>query len=176
MLPGSSKKPPSSHPISFRSPKANDGRALWSLVHKLGSLDNNSHYLYMLLGEHFSQTSILAEHDNKLAGFVSAYVKPEHTDTLFIWQIAVDPSYQKKGIALAMLKTLLNNLHSVSLTCIQATVTPSNTASRALFSSLAQSLHATIQEQLLFPKTYFTEAHEDEILVSIGPFQQPLSK
>ena len=53
---------------------------------------------------------------------------------------------------------------------VEATVGPTNRASRALFTALARDLNATLIEQSCFDATLFPEGnHEPENLLRIGP-------
>ena len=152
----------------IRSPEARDGKDLYNLAKASGGLDVNSEYAYLLLGAHFAQNCAVVEVDDKIVGFVSAYITEQNT--LFVWQIAVDKKYQKQGLALKMLKDILSRDSQKQIKYLQATITPNNTASRRLFKSLACDLKASFVEQTMFPKDYFNEPHEEEVLFQIGPF------
>ena len=149
------------------------------LAKAAGNLDVNSEYSYLLLGAHFSDTCVVAENQGEVVGFVSAY-KPQMTfqnvsntdkfNTLFVWQIAVSKDYRKQGIALKMLKALLNRESCKQVKYIQASITPSNSSSHKLFEALARELDTSYQEKPMFTKEEFSEEHEKEILFQIGPF------
>jgi L-2,4-diaminobutyric acid acetyltransferase len=54
---------------------------------------------------------------------------------------------------------------------VETTITPSNRASKALFSSLARTLNAAYAEGSGFPERMFPDQrHEREDRVRIGPF------
>lgn len=157
--------------LEIRTPEANDGRAIHALVKASGALDVNSEYVYLLLGVHFQETCAIAEINGNTAGFVSAYVLPKQQDTLFVWQVAVNASYQKQGLALAMLKHILQRASCQNIRYVQATISPSNLASRSLFMSLAREYGAPLNEQPMFPSDYFHHQHEAEPLITIGPLE-----
>ena len=166
-----------SETLFMRMPEIKDGKHIYRLVKNSKVLDLNSEYLYLLIGAHFKQTSCVVEIDGKLAGFVSAYVPPGQPDALFVWQIAVGKTQRKRGLALAMLKDIINRPFCVPIKYLQASIAPSNYPSRALFTTLARDLAADYDEQPLFESSHFSKSHESEPLLIIGPLsKQALSK
>jgi L-2,4-diaminobutyric acid acetyltransferase len=125
----------------------------------------------MLVCTHFQDTSVVAEADDQVMGLVSGYLDPKQPDTLFVWQVAVDASLRGQGVALRMLKSLLERPSLRHVRFIETTISPSNAASQNLFKRLASQLHAEITDRPYFDKSLFGgEAHEDEYLYRIGPF------
>ncbi len=147
-----------------------DGAAIWDLVCRSKPLDENSCYAYLLLCEHFADTCVVAERDGTVIGFISAYLPPKAVDTVFVWQVAVDASARGMGVAGAMLKRVLASDACRRVRYLETTVSPSNTASRALFHRLATRLETKCVERALFTSDQFGgENHEDEVLFRIGP-------
>ncbi|MGA0582418.1 MAG: diaminobutyrate acetyltransferase [Castellaniella sp.] len=158
----------------LRPPDRADGPALRDLVARCPPLDLNSVYLYLLLTEHFSDTCILAEDDEGLLGMVSGYRPPGRDDTLFVWQVAVDPRARGRGLGLDMLLGLLSRRARCPARWVETTVGPGNRASRTLFSRLAARLGAPLGETALFDAALFgADVHEAEPLLRIGPFTPP---
>lgn len=158
--------------INYRHPETGDGPLIHQLVKDCAPLDLNSVYLYLLLASHFRGTCLVAETDGKrrMAGFVSAYYRPDEPDTLFVWQIAVHPDFRGRGIARGLLRELLAALYQKAPPVyLELSVNPSNKASRTLFESLAKNLETGISERELFPERLLGEGHEAEILLRIGP-------
>lgn len=154
--------------IQIRHVLPEDGQKIWSLVKNSRVLDLNSAYCYLLLCHHFRNTCLVAETDGELAGFVTAYTLPGDETTLFIWQIGVEHKARGQGIARKLLRELLASAHCKKIHQIQATISPSNTASLALFRSLAQELGTTLKEQAYFEPSLFPgNQHESENLVTI---------
>jgi len=159
--------------VALRKPQVTDGSAIWQLVRETGVLDLNSPYAYILLGEHFAETCIVAEHNDQIAGLVTAYIPPKMTNTLFVWQVGVSASMRNQGLALQMILALLQRESCQNITSIQTSITPSNKPSRALFSALAQAVNGELQEQPDHYKAeFFPEGdHEPESLFTISPVQ-----
>jgi L-2,4-diaminobutyric acid acetyltransferase len=157
--------------MRISKPEVSQGADIHRLIERCKPLDLNSRYAYLLLCEHFADTCVLAGTDEAVVGFVSAYKPPTSDDTIFVWQVAVDASARGQGLAGAMLRELLGRPRVRECRYLETTVSPSNTASRALFHGLARSLQAPIDESVLFTESDFgEEAHECEMLIRIGPF------
>ena len=157
--------------ILFKIPTLNDAPGVYDLVDRCKPLDLNSRYCYMLVCSHFRQTSVVVENDGHVVGLVSGYRDPEQPGTLFVWQVAVDASMRGKGVASRMLKVLLGRENLRDIRHIETTISPSNSASRNLFGHLARELRAGITDRPCFGKGLFGgEAHEDEQLYRVGPF------
>ena len=143
------------------------------MVRDTGVLDVNSVYAYLLVGEHYSQTSVIAEVGDQLAGFISAYCPPEKPDTVFVWQVGVAEAGRGKGLATRMLYEILRRPACSHVRYLDTTVGPSNDASMALFRGLAKKLGTQCEEDELFGSELFGdddgEPHEPEILFRIGP-------
>ncbi len=160
--------------VTLRPPQASDGKKIWQLVQDIRILDLNSPYAYFLLGEHFADTCVVAERDDEIVGFVSAYLDPKEPASLFVWQIGVAASMRRQGLALQLLLALLQRDACRNITSIRTTITPSNQPSRALFNTLAQTVNGELTEQPdYFKAEWFpADSHEPESLFTIQPVQQ----
>ncbi|ETW94759.1 MAG: hypothetical protein ETSY1_33495 [Candidatus Entotheonella factor] len=156
--------------LTLRTPRLRDGAAIWQLVQCTQPLDINSCYTYLLLSSHFASTSVVALHRNDLVGFITGYRLPEASDVLFVWQVGVTSAWRGQGIAGAMLRHLLDRDTCRDVRFLEATITPTNTPSKALFRALARERNVPCQELAGFaPQDFGTEAHEAEQLFRIGP-------
>lgn len=156
----------------FREPDKHDGAAIGQLVRDTRVLDANSVYVYLLIGEHFGRTSVMAETGGQCAGFISAYCPPDKPDTVFVWQVGVAEVGRGQGIATRMLLEILRRPACAHVRYLDTTISPDNTASMALFRGLARRLDTDVAESELFAAELFGggDAHEPEILFRIGPF------
>lgn len=156
--------------ITLRMPAAADGPVLHSLIRNCAPLDGNSVYCNLLQCTHFAKTSVAADAQGKLAGFISGYLVPSKTDTLFIWQVAVNADFRGHGLATRMINEILARPACAKITYLETTITESNRASWFLFEGLAKKLKAEITSTLHFEKSaHFDGEHESERLVRIGP-------
>lgn len=162
--------------IRYRRPEIRHGAAIWNLVNDSGVLDVNSAYLYIILCAHFSETCAVAESDGGIAGFVTAYLLPDDPSRLFVWQIGTAESMRGRGIATKLLLELLNRESLAGINYIEATISPSNTASETLFTRLAERLNAEAEFSEYITSDMFPRSgHEDERLLRIGPFANGIS-
>lgn len=171
MAPAQRLAPTDNPATEFRSPEPSDAAAIWRLVRDSGSLDLNSPYAYLLACRHHGATSLIVTDDGEPVGFVVAYRPPEQQDTVFVWQIAVSPLRRGRGLGRHMLHALLERLVPEGVRYLEATVTPSNTASDRLFRGVATDFGVDCDESLCFAADEFPEgaAHEEELLYRIGP-------
>ncbi len=162
--------------LLLRPPTRRDGAALHELVAACPPLDLNSRYAYLLLCEHHAQTSVIAECDGILAGAVTAYVPPAQPDTLFVWQVAVAPHMRAQQLGTRMLTHLLQHcLITCQLRWMETTISPSNQASRRLFTQFAVRHDAGCTTTTLFSAADFgASGHEEECLYKIGPWGRSL--
>lgn len=146
------------------------GKEIWQLIKASKNLDLNSAYSYLLLCRYFSETCVVAEAGGKIAGFISAFCPPDNPEVIFVWQVAVDRSFRRRGLGMAMLKHMLNREACTGVDYLEITVNPSNQAAYSLYYKLAEELGTSCQESMCFPSDFFPgEQHEDEIMLRIGP-------
>lgn len=155
--------------VTLRKPKLADGKAIHQLIESCPPLDLNSEYNYYLLSSHFAQTCVVVERKERIVGFLSAYLRPDEVETLFIWQVAVDEQVRGQGIAGLMLSSLLARPECKGVRSLETTVGPSNAASRNLFTSFSRSRGFVLVENQFLDADAFTEGHEPEQLLRIGP-------
>jgi len=156
--------------IKLRKPDLADGADIHNLIKNSRPLDVNSLYCYLLICTHFNETSVVVQNKDSIKGFISAYVHPKKDDTLFIWQVAVDSSLRKMGLAMRMVMVILGRDAAGKIRYIETTVSPSNEPSARFFHSLASTLKTGIVKESFITESMFgDENHEEEILFRIGP-------
>ncbi|MFI2813020.1 MULTISPECIES: diaminobutyrate acetyltransferase [Microbulbifer] len=159
--------------IHFRHPTVADGAAIWQLVVDAGTLDRNSSYLYLLLCRDFPDCCVVAERGTSLLGFTTGYRAAARPDTWFLWQVGVAAEARGQGLAKRMVTFALGALVPGEVRYLETTVSPSNTASRALFKSIARQFETRLEESPLFDASLFPGSegeHESEPLLRLGPF------
>ena len=154
----------------FRPPTSTDGPAVHDLIASCKPLDTNSLYCNLLQCSHFAETCVIAEQNNQIAGFISAYLRPTSPNTLFVWQIAVAKHARGQGLGKQLLKQLLARPTCRFVTDLETTITQSNQASWRLFMSLAQDYKCETTQQPLFDKNiHFAGQHDSEICLRLSP-------
>jgi L-2,4-diaminobutyric acid acetyltransferase len=159
----------------LRHPTPEDAPAVWRLVQQSGVLDLNSPYAYVALFAHFPTTCAVAEREGQLVGFVTGYRVPARPQVHFVWQVGVRADQRGSGLGTAMLLWLLGEGAPTPVQSLEATVTPSNQASRRLFFGLARVLQTDCVVRPGFPPELLGEGHEPEELFCIGPIDRSLS-
>jgi L-2,4-diaminobutyric acid acetyltransferase len=130
----------------------------------------NSRYTYFLLAKDFSDTCVVAEHEGKIVGFSSGYVSPAKHDTFFSWEAVVHKDYRGKCLQKLM---LLKQIWITGAKYLEATINPSNEASKRNFLDLAQMLKTKCEESVMFSEEDFeNDGHEAEVLFRVGPISQ----
>ncbi|WP_019620317.1 diaminobutyrate acetyltransferase [Amphritea japonica] len=156
--------------VVLRKPIDEDGQSVHQLITQTPELDSNSCYCNLLQCGHFSDTSIIAEQQGVVLGFISGYLKPTQPQTLFIWQVAVSSAARGQGLGSRMLQQLLDRKESASVTHLETTITETNDASWALFKRLAENFDAPLERSVMFDRvTHFNDEHDSELLARIGP-------
>lgn len=154
--------------IKYRKPTVIDAHSMWSLVKNNKPLDENSHYLYVLLCHQFSETCVVAEVDSKVIGFMTGFIPPKNPQTLFVWQVAVDSKFRNQGVAQGLISHALDQAQN-NIKFVEATVTPSNKISLKFLQNFADGLDAKFSILPLFSTKILGGDHEPEDLVRIGP-------
>jgi L-2,4-diaminobutyric acid acetyltransferase len=156
---------------TFRTPALADARGMVRVAAASRVLDMNSDYAYLLFARDFNETCLVAEEDDQMLGFATAYRPPRRPDVLFVWQIAVAEAARGEGLASRMLDDLVRRGLTAGIQFVEATVTGANFASQALFKSLARRHNTTCEITEGFPADAFeTTGHESEDLYRIGSF------
>ena len=164
-------------PPNLRPASVDDAAAIWRHVAGSPVLDTNSPYAYLLLCDLFRDTCVVAERTGDIVGFVAAVRPPRRPDTVFVWQIGVAEAERGSGLGGRLLDALLGLAGCTGVRYLEATVTPSNDASQALFRSLARRRRVDCEVRSHYPEELFPRqpgaSHEAEDLFRIGPFEVP---
>jgi L-2,4-diaminobutyric acid acetyltransferase len=158
--------------VTFRTASLLDAHAIWRIVHESGVLDVNSHYCYLLLCRDFADTCVVACQETAVVGFVTAYRPPSRPRHIFVWQVGVDSNVRRQGLAKRLLHQLVSLPACQGVQFLEATITPSNTPSRRLFTAFANDLHVPCRVVQGFTAEVFSgQSHEAEETFRIGPLE-----
>lgn len=164
--------------MRFRAPTVRDGAAVYQLIERVGSLERNTCYAYVLLLSDFRDTCVIAEDGSGVVGFVIAYRPPVRPDEVFVWQVGVAPEARGTGLGGQLLDAVLAAPGSKGARYLTATVSPNNTASLGLFRGVARRHGIPFEIGPGFPAGLFVGSHQPEDFVRIGPLSasKPVSK
>ena len=163
----------------IRPPCDQEGLAVHRLIARCEPLDGNSTYCNLLQCSHFANTCAVAVEpwSGVLRAFLSAYLIPKRSDTLFVWQVAVAPEARGEGLAKRMILDVLRRPTCRNIRFLEASITSGNQASWNLFFSIARELEAAHRTEPLFEAgRHFENTHETETLLRIGPFGQRVAE
>lgn len=155
--------------LDYRAPTVDDGTRLWEIAADSQVLDVNSSYAYVLWCHDFGDTSIVAEADGRVVGFVTGYRRPSDPSTIMVWQVAVDDDYRGHGIAGTMLHRLFDRAQKHGVVAMHTTISPDNEASQRLFGSVAAARGLEFNRRDLFAVSDFPDAHQPEDLYLLEP-------
>jgi diaminobutyrate acetyltransferase len=155
--------------VILRTARPEDAAAMHALAERSGALEVNSAYCYLLLADHFRATSVVAEREGEIVGMVVGYRPPTRPEAIFVWQVGVDDTMRGRGLGRAMLHAFATTPGAAGARFLEATVTPANRASRALFHAFARDRATELHEEAGYPAALFPGGHEPERLLRIGP-------
>lgn len=159
--------------IALTHPTAADGADLYRIARDSRTLDLNSSYSYVLWCNDFGESSVVARSNGEVVGFITGYRRP--TQTLMIWQVAVDARFRRRGLGLTMLEWLADAAarYEPRELIVETTVAPGNTASRAMFAKFAERRAMELEELPGFGAELFPDDHEPEPLLRMTPVARP---
>ncbi|MBF4255627.1 diaminobutyrate acetyltransferase [Vibrio anguillarum] len=153
---------------TFRTPNQADGQRVHDLIGLCPPLDENSSYCNFLQAIHFQETCILAERNGETVGFISAYLKPDNSDELFIWQVAVHPNARGLGLASHLLHELLARDVMADVRILETTITKNNQGSWSLFKKFDRAHGEQGEVSTFLDQTrHFEGEHDTEYLYRI---------
>ncbi|WP_083884046.1 diaminobutyrate acetyltransferase [Nocardia higoensis] len=158
----------------LRAPQLGDAAEIWRIAKESRVLDTNSSYAYLLWCRDFPGTTVVAEVDGKVVGFVIGYLRPERPDTVFVWQVAVSASQRGRGTGTALIENLLDRVSPHGVTALETTISPDNPASIAMFAAVARHRDAEFTKRPLFEPDVFPDEHAAEELYEISPITKEI--
>jgi L-2,4-diaminobutyric acid acetyltransferase len=154
--------------IQARRPGPSDGAAVSALVTRAqNALVIEARQVLPPLMQRFADTSLVAELDDQVVGFVGGY-RPAGGTTLTIWQIDVEPALRKLGLATALLHTLIQCPGCRGVEFVEVSVASSNVAGVRLFERFARDVDAPC-ESIAQSRLDGSTKHGDGELLLIGP-------
>lgn len=155
--------------IKLSNPTMEDAKGIYNLIKNSKPLDLNSQYLYLLQTTYFSDTCIVAKHEDTVVGFVSGFINPKNKSIFFVWQVAVASDFRGQGLAFLMLKELFESLKLSNIKYIHTTISPSNLASQKTFEKFAQIFEFDKEISIFATKDDYDDVSEDELLYMMMP-------
>ncbi len=156
--------------IRIRRPRAQESSAIWDLLRRSESPDPDARHALPLLVTNFADTCLVAEIEGAVVGFVGAYRSPGPPQSLLVWQIDVDAAFRQQGLGNALLHALLQCPGCADIEYLEASVDPTNLATRRLFEGLARDLETECEVRVP-PRPASLSREQDEALLVVGPIR-----
>lgn len=90
-----------------------------------------AHLLPRLFLDHFHRTSLVAETDRQLAGFLIGFLSPSLPDEAYIHFVGISPEHRHRGLARACYERFFDLARSDARCWVRAVTSPVNDASIA---------------------------------------------
>lgn len=115
-------------------------------------LENYPEHVYKIILRYFGDYCFIAEENGQIIGFVMGIVPQSFPGTYFLWEVGVDPSYQRQGIGEKLIREVENELKKHGFIRIELTIDPVNTPSQKLFEkmgyrNISEKIGKTIEVQ-----------------------------
>jgi ribosomal-protein-alanine N-acetyltransferase len=107
-------------------------------------------------GRSWSRVTI-ASHEDALVGYMVYWIV---TTEVHLLNLAVDPTWRRKGVAKKLMTYLIETSHSDNLTEILLEVRVSNTAAKNLYRQLRF-------KEIAIRPNYYSDNHEDALVMSL---------
>jgi predicted GNAT superfamily acetyltransferase len=86
--------------------------------------------------DHFYRTSIVAEHDDRLAGFLIGFLSPSILDTAYIHFVGVAPRFRGNGLARRLYCEFFDIVKADHRSVVRAITSPNNSKSIAFHTAM----------------------------------------
>lgn len=128
--------------ITLRPAREHDAAAVTALAASCPPLDGYQLHQYSIFLRHFGDWCWVSDRDNEgethaLAGYVVAMPTTTSPDTVFLWEIAVDPALRGEGLAQQLVAQVETRAREGGFARVELTVDPTNAPSLRLFERLA---------------------------------------
>lgn len=122
--------------MEIRSVKSSDYYVISPLINEWWGGRNMSDKLPKLFFDHFTQTSFIAEKDDKLVGFLIGFLSQTHSNEAYIHFIGVHPEYRKHNIGKHLYHKFFNVVKQNSRSIVRCVTSPVNKVSIAYHTKL----------------------------------------
>ena len=105
-----------------------------------------SKVLSRLFLDHFFGTSLIAEHDGELAGFLIGFLSPSKPQDAYIHFVGVTPAWRRTGLARSLYEQFFDRARDDGRTVVKAITSPQNGTSIAFHRAMGFSASDPIQD------------------------------
>jgi predicted GNAT superfamily acetyltransferase len=105
-----------------------------------------SKVLSRLFLDHFFGTSLIAEHDGELAGFLIGFLSPSQPREAYIHFAGVAPAWRRTGLARRLYEQFFDHARTDGRTIFEAITSPENGASIAFHRAMGFTVSDPIED------------------------------
>jgi diaminobutyrate acetyltransferase len=99
-------------------------------------LENYPEHVYKIILRHFGNYCFIAEKEEQIIGFAMGVVSQSFSDTYFLWDIGIHPSYQRQRIGAKLIIEIEKELKKLHFKRIELTIDPINISSQKFFEKM----------------------------------------
>ncbi|MHC5557734.1 diaminobutyrate acetyltransferase [Kocuria sp. U4B] len=160
-------------PVVLRHPTVADAGHLWRIAKECHSVDLSVSYAYLLWCRGFARTSLVAEEDGAVVGFVLGHRRPDAPGVLLVWQVAVAARARGRGIAAGLVDGLIDAVELC--TAVETSIRDDDQAMQRLFRSVAGARGAQLVLSPAPGTAALPDGHDAERLHRITRLRRPCS-
>jgi len=123
--------------MDIRNCRETDVDEIRKFVKHSKPLDLHTAFTYWTLFKYFGDTCFVLEKKGRIIGFISGLLSSNQPNTLYLWQIGIDPDYRGNRYAEILLKRVVEAARAKDCKGLQITIAPENRSSYRLFSRFA---------------------------------------
>lgn len=125
--------------MEIRPMKEKDIAQIRELVNFCKPLDLHTAFTYWILAKYFSNTCLVLEDRDTIAGYTGGMKSSAKKEVFYLWQIGLLPKYRGTGCFGLLLGKVMEAAKEAGCNVLQFSVLPDNYQSIAAFSSYAKN-------------------------------------
>ena len=126
--------------LTFRRPIPQDWDRVMAVMPEWWGDRDLRGMLPKIFFEHFRHTSLIAEHEDRLLGFLVGFFCQDHTGEAYIHFVGVDPGWRRAGLARDLCRRFIALARADGCTVVRAVTAPVNRGSVAFHTALGFSI------------------------------------
>jgi GNAT superfamily N-acetyltransferase len=139
--------------VLFRAATEADHPRVLAVVDGWWSGRHLSHLVQPLFFEHFGDTSLIAEDDEGLAGFLVGFLSPARPDEAYVHLVGVRPDLRGGGLGRELYERFFALARGAGRTVVASQTSPVNTGSIAFHEALGfETSHRADRDKVVFRK------------------------
>jgi ribosomal protein S18 acetylase RimI-like enzyme len=122
--------------LTFRRPIPDDHERVMAVMVDWWAGRDLRAMLPRIFFEHFRSTSVIAEHEDELIGFLIGFPCPDHADEAYVHFAGVHPAWRRAGLGSDLYRRFFGLVRTHARPVVRAVTAPANQASVAFHTAL----------------------------------------